>query len=373
MGNEITLKDIAAQLNVSMTTVHRAIHNKDGISPAVRSAVLAKAREMGYTTNYVASSLKRRPMTLAVVLPAGTGSGQYYYRYFWDAIQSCEDEANGLNVHIQYCAFDDAAGTQADVLQSVYDQSEGALDGLLTVPVKRGEPMRRAIERFTYSGIPVVLIDNDIPDSRRLCCVAPHDTLTGRLGAEVLCAMTHTAGHVLIAGGFEDSSAHAHNLRGFEEYLAEHGSPLVPLVTHSYADSGKTYDAASALLRRYSDIVAFYSVTARETLPLAQAVKDCGLAGKIRGVGSDLYPESAQLLKDDVVQALIYKNAYDKARRGFRVLFSYVVKKIAPPADTVTVPISIIMKNNLPFFADRIDTAPFSEPARGGAAQTTDQ
>jgi len=56
------------------------------------------------------------------------------------------------------------------------------------------------------------------------------------------------------------------------------------------------------------------------------------------------------LLRDGVIQALIYKNAFDKGLEGFRVLFDYVVKNIAPKRDRVTVPISVIMKSNLPFF-----------------------
>ncbi len=354
MGTEITLKDIADELGVSMTTVHRAIHNKDGVSTSMRETILQRAKELGYTTNYVASSLKRHAMQVAVVLPSKTGNGQYYHKYFWDAISSCEAEANSLNVHVNYYAFDETSDSQIAVLEDLYNSCGGNLSGLLTMPAKQDEALRRSIERFTYSGIPVVLIDNDIPDSGRLCCVAPHDTQTGRLGAEVLSYMTHEPGRILIAGGFEERASHVHNLRGFQNYLKEHNSPLEPQIIYSYQDCEQIYQEATRILKSTDDIVAFYSVTARETLPLAKAVVDCGLAGKIRGVGSDLYKQSAQLLKDDVIQALIYKNAYDKGKRGFRLLFSYIVKKIDPPAETVTVPISIIMKNNLCYFEDRI-------------------
>lgn len=355
MHNETTLKDIATALNISMTTVHRAIHNKDGISDGMRVTVLQKAKELGYTTNYVASSLKRRAIKVAVVLPAETGMGRYYHRYFWNAIRACEAEANSLNVHIFYYSFNEnAEHGQIEVLKSVFNEHEGTLDGLLTMPAQHDAPMRRAIERFTYSGVSVVLIDNDIPNSGRLCCVAPHNTLTGRLGAEVICAITAKPGRVLVAGGCEASASHVHNLRGFSAYLAEQPQPLRPLVIYGYDDSAQIYELAMRALRDTPDIVAFYSATARETIPLCQAVVDSRMVGKIRGVGSDLYPESAQLLQDGVVQALIYKNAYDKGERGFRLLFSYLVKKIAPPADSVSVPISVIMKNNLAFFRDRI-------------------
>ncbi|AEV28732.1 transcriptional regulator [Sphaerochaeta pleomorpha str. Grapes] len=354
MSSETTLQDIALALGVSRTTVHRAIHNKEGISNEVRQTILAKAEELGYTMNYVASSLKRRTMNLAVVLPSEFGSGQYYYRYFWDAIRSCKAEANDLNVHLIFDTFEETSDSQYSVLARIFNENNGNLDGLLTIPVKQDEQTRRIIERYTYNNIPVVLMDNDIPDSGRLCCVAPHNTLTGRLGAEVISYMAPMRGKVLIAGGAELNPSHSHNLTGFKSYLEENKLPLECLVIHSYADYEKTYSEAVKLLREHDDIVAFYSVTARETLPLSQAVIDCGLAGKIRGVGSDLYPETAQLLTDNVLQALIYKNGYDKGIRGFHLLFSYIIQKSTPASDAVTVPISIIMKNNLHFFKDRI-------------------
>ena len=353
MSNETTLQDIAAALHVSRTTVHRAIHNKEGISTEVRQTILAKAEELGYTMNYVASSLKRKTKNLAVILPSEAGIGQYYYRYFWDAIRSCTGEANDLNVKLIFDNFEESSDSQFAVLARVFNEHIGNLDGLLTIPVKQDEQTRRIIERYTYNNIPVVLMDNDIPDSGRLCCVAPHNTLTGRLGAEVLSFMTCRPGKVLIAGGAEKSASHSHNLTGFITYLEENSIPLEPLVIHSYDEYQNTYCEAINLLKEHKDIVAFYSVTARETIPLSQAVADSGLAGKIRGVGSDLYPQSAQLLTDNTLQALIYKNGYDKGLRGFHLLFNYVVQKMVPSSDTVTVPISIIMKNNLHFFKDR--------------------
>ena len=355
MNSEVTLKDIAAELHVSMTTVHRAIHNKDGISQSMRLTVLEKAKELGYTTNYVASSLKRHTMKVAVVLSSEEGSGRYYHRQFWNAVRSCEAEANSLNVHVLYYAFDETPESQLAVLDKVFTENYGNLDGLLIMPAEYDEPMRRAIERFTYSGVSVVLLDNDIPGCGRICCVAPHNTLTGRLGGELLTSMNLPEGKVLVAGGCETSASHVHNLRGFQAYLSEQGGRLQPLVIHKYYDLSETYREAVEILKSRDDIVAFYPVTARETIPLAQAMIDCGLAGKICGIGSDLYPETAQFLKDGVIRAIISKNAYDKGKRGFRLLFSHLVKKINPPAESVAVPISIIMKNNLPFFADRIE------------------
>ena len=44
----VTLRDIANELGISVTTVSRAITGRGRVSPATRETVLNKAREMGY-------------------------------------------------------------------------------------------------------------------------------------------------------------------------------------------------------------------------------------------------------------------------------------------------------------------------------------
>lgn len=349
MSGRVTLKDIASDLGISRTTVHRALHGKEGISDQLRASIRSRAEEMGYTANYVASSLKRKTVRLAVVLPHRDGNGRYYHKYFWDSVETFLPEAVSLNASIEFYSFEEDTDEQLALLGNLL-QEEEPVDGLLTMPARCDFTMQQMIERFGYRNIPVVLIDNDLPDSHHLCCVAPHDHMTGRLGAEILLATTHRRGKILVANGSVASASHMHNLQGFRDYLKENGNPFELLVIQEYGDYDRCYNEALRLLEKYSDIVGFYSVTARSTLPLCHAVKASGLGGELRGVGSDLFPESAQLLRDNVVQALIYKNAFDKGMLGFRILFDYVVKNIRPDKTQVTVPISVIMKNNLQFF-----------------------
>lgn len=354
MVKAVTLKDIAADLNISRTTVHRALSGKEGISEALREQILARAGELGYTANYVASSLKRKTICLGVVLPEKEGNGRFYHRYFWDAVEEFVPEAKKLNVSIQFYSFDEQTDEQHKLLENLFHNCSEEIDGLLVMPAKCNESTSRILERFSDKGIPVVLIDNDLPDCGRLCCVAPHNRLTGRLGAEMLSSLLPAGGKILVTCGEVGSLSHQHNLEGFKEYLAETGHQYPLIEVRNYGHYNKCYEQCAQFLQQQTDIAGFYSVTARDTIPLTQAVIDCGLQGTLRGVGSDLFPESAEMLRNNALQALLYKNAYDKGRLGLELLFSHVVKGTHPHTDTFSVPISIIMKNNLPFFEERI-------------------
>src|SRR4026207_2037978 len=70
MASTTTMKRIAGELGVSITTVSKVLNNRDDIGHATRARVLAKVAELGYQPNAVARSLSlRRTHTLGVVIP----------------------------------------------------------------------------------------------------------------------------------------------------------------------------------------------------------------------------------------------------------------------------------------------------------------
>ncbi len=70
MGSNVTLKEIAKALDVSMMTVSRALNNKENVDAKTKKRVIEKARRMGYTPNHVAKSLvSRKTFTIGVVIP----------------------------------------------------------------------------------------------------------------------------------------------------------------------------------------------------------------------------------------------------------------------------------------------------------------
>src|SRR5262245_16169470 len=65
-----TMKRIAAELGVSVTTVSKVLNHHADIGEATRQRVLAKIAELGYRPNAVARSLTlKRTHTLGVIVP----------------------------------------------------------------------------------------------------------------------------------------------------------------------------------------------------------------------------------------------------------------------------------------------------------------
>ncbi|MFC1568972.1 LacI family DNA-binding transcriptional regulator [bacterium] len=66
----ITIKDIASRLNISVSTVSRALRNHPDISADTKRKVIAMAKELDYHPNAIAQSLKRnRSNLIGVIVP----------------------------------------------------------------------------------------------------------------------------------------------------------------------------------------------------------------------------------------------------------------------------------------------------------------
>ena len=70
MDDQVTIKDIAKQLNLSLSTVSRALRNAPDVNPETRHAVLELAEALSYTPSRLALSLKQRQTrTIGVIVP----------------------------------------------------------------------------------------------------------------------------------------------------------------------------------------------------------------------------------------------------------------------------------------------------------------
>src|SRR6266536_55652 len=99
-----TMKRIAGQLGVSITTVSKVLTNRDDIGHATRVRVLAKVAELGYQPNAVARSLTtRRTHTLGVVIP------DLMHSFFVEIISGVEQIASARGYGLLLCSSNENA------------------------------------------------------------------------------------------------------------------------------------------------------------------------------------------------------------------------------------------------------------------------
>src|SRR6476660_5382768 len=99
MRSTTTMKRIADELGVSITTVSKVLNNRDDIGQATRARVLARVAELGYQPNAVARSLTlRRTHTLGVVIP------DLMHSFFVEIVAGLEPVAHARGFGLLLCS-----------------------------------------------------------------------------------------------------------------------------------------------------------------------------------------------------------------------------------------------------------------------------
>lgn len=148
--DQTTIKDIARELGVSISTVSRALADSPLVKSQTKEAVKALAKSKNYHPNFTALSLRNRSTkTIGLLVPF------VVHDFFSKIIQGIEDEAFKRGYNVIICASNDSAEREK---QSALDLLNGRIDGLILSITKETTDFNH-LEEFRRRNVPLVLFD----------------------------------------------------------------------------------------------------------------------------------------------------------------------------------------------------------------------
>jgi len=353
MAERVTLKTIAAALGVTTTTVHRALQGKEGISEETRREIQRVAKRMGYRANYMAATLKRKGVHIAIALPEPIGDSRYYYGSMWRGVRLFLSEVVDFNVLPLEYSYRFVYGANGNTLERIYEEAK--LDGVLTMGVDQGQSSYY-IRKLKERGVPIVLVGSDMYRDVRFCCVRAYDEMAGSLAAELLTAFDGDASpkKILVAGHFGQlgMTDQIRNVNSFERCLASTAPHITPIHVRN-EDPAAWAKEMEKILEREKNVYAAYSCSARYTVYLANLLEQLGLVGKLKAIGSDLFDESAGFLRKGTLSAVIDKKIARQSYLATKTLFDYIVKNEMPRSDSLQIRPEIILGKSMGLAMDK--------------------
>lgn len=150
-----TIKEIAKQLNISVSTVSRALHNHPSIGLRTKMQVQKLAEELHYEPNQIAIFFKQgRTFTIGVVLP------NLKEQFFSDAISGIEDVAVQNKYNVLIGQSHDDVEKEKRIITAMKDHH---VDGIIVSLSKHTKNYEHFIALEKYN-IPVVFFDR-VPTS----------------------------------------------------------------------------------------------------------------------------------------------------------------------------------------------------------------
>lgn len=147
---QATIKDIAKELNVSLSTVSRALKNYPGISDETKRRVKELADKLNYRPNAVALSLRKsKSFTIGVIIP------EVVHFFFSTVISGIEEVAfaNGYNVIL--CQTNEKLNREQSSIETMLSNQ---IDGLL-VSFSRETTDFQHFQKLLDLEFPIVFFD----------------------------------------------------------------------------------------------------------------------------------------------------------------------------------------------------------------------
>jgi len=158
MKKRLTLKLIAKELDVSVSTVSKALRDSAEISEDTRQKIKAFAKLYNYKPNNIALSLKnRKSKTIGVIIP------EIVHHYFTTVISGIEQVANEKGYHVIICTSNNTFEKEVINMEIL---ANGRTDGFILSVAKETQQKGdyHHLTEVIEQGMPLVMFDRVIEE-----------------------------------------------------------------------------------------------------------------------------------------------------------------------------------------------------------------
>ena len=225
MKKVITIKDIAAELNISPTTVSLIINNRPcRVSEPIRQAVLECVKKYNYTPNSSARALvTKKTQTIGLIVPDISNP------FFAELAKGVERAAQKRGYSVIFCNSDDKGKNDIHNFLLLLSKQ---VDGIIlasSLHIHDREQIEQLRSLVSDNNIPVVLADRQIPGCDYDTVLVDHKK-GGKIATTHLLKLGHTR-IGCITGPMTMNSA-ALRYQGYLEALAAAGLTPNPALTY---------------------------------------------------------------------------------------------------------------------------------------------
>jgi ribose transport system substrate-binding protein len=277
------------------------------------------------------TSANANKLKLAVI-PKGTT------HVFWKAVESGAKQAGdelGVEVLWKGALKEDDRAQQIQLVQQFIAQG---VSGIALAPLDH-TALVGSVRDARSAKIPVVIFDSGLdgtPGADFASFIATNNQQGGRMGGDCLAKLLEGQGNVVLLRYVVGSASTAERETGFLAAIAANASMKV-LVDNRYAgaSAGEAKTEALNMMDQIRAAQGVFCSNESATNGMLLALRQVGLAGKIRFVGFDASPPLVEALRNGEIDALVVQNP---RRMGYLAVTTLVAAikgdKVEPSIDT---------------------------------------
>ncbi|MGH1488944.1 MAG: LacI family DNA-binding transcriptional regulator [Acidimicrobiales bacterium] len=326
-----TMRDVAAQADVSFKTVSRVVNNEGGVSDELQKRVEDAVSELGYLIDHRARGLRQtgaQAVTIGFVLVDVSNP------FFSKVFRGIEEVAKQRDCLVLAGSTEGSEEREHQLIDAFVGRR---VDGLIVVPSgSNADALRLEIER----GTPVVFVDIE-PSLESFNLVRSDHVAGARAAAEHLIAQGHR--DVAYFGDELRFFSARLRLEGFLAAMADAGIEVPPERIKTGAHSDEEWRSlAVEYLTANPRPTAIFSAQNFVTLGVTKALHQLGVQHSIAQVGFDDI-ELADVVEPGVT--VVSQQPLDIGRRSAELLFGLIDAENETPTQQI-LPVPLIVRGS---------------------------
>ncbi|MBP1934303.1 substrate-binding domain-containing protein [Ammoniphilus resinae] len=220
--------------------------------------------------------------------------------YFYDHKLGMEAAGKALGVQTEYVG---PAEYDMNAMITAFEQAIAKKpQGIVVVGFE--DSLNPVVDKAVDAGIPVVTVDGDLPNTKRVAFVGTGNVQAGIKGGEELARLIGEKGKVAIMTKPGQANLEE-RIQGYKLAIAKYPDIEIVQIVDTQSDTNVAAQGAASLLQKYPDLAGIACVEAAGGSGAATAVKEAGKEGKVKIVAMDRGNDVVQAIKDGVISATV--------------------------------------------------------------------
>jgi len=334
--SRITIKDLAVRLNLSVSTISRALHNHPSIGAKTTQEIWQLASELGYFPNSVASNLrKRKTNMIGVIVPR---IDIYFHSH---AISGIEDVAYKKGYNVTIYQSKDSFEREVEITKILQTNMVAGVIACLAMETQNCEHF----ERFNNFKVPLVFYDR-----------VSNDILASRVVIDDFEAAFKVTEHLIMRGckriahiaGCQTTGIFRSRFEGYKAALLKYNQPYDSDLTCLTEEL--SFEEGARCARKLIDLAAFpdgiFCANDYTAIGAIKAIKKANLKipGDIAVAGFSNYPVSTII---EPSLTTIDDRAFDMGKAAAKLLIRQIEEKNAYIAsETIVIKTDLIIRES---------------------------
>jgi LacI family transcriptional regulator len=307
-----TLKELAKLLNISISTVSKALNDSHEISDVTRVRVKELAEKLNYRPNRIAQQLKNnKTKTFGVILPTVTNP------FYAEVLHGIEMAAANNDYDIIVCLSNETLNKEKRSLELL---SNGSVDGFIIAVARESQVKGETshLQAILDSKIPVLMFDRVMDEID--CDKVIFDDFQSVYEATQYLIKKENRENILLVSNIEELSVGKLRIQGYSKALEEHNLKPIILKLDNAVDVEKNILEFLTKNKKIDAIISIDHVTGIVAINMAKKLEK-RIPKDLTVVGFGF--EHTELLSSPKI-SIIHQNAHKIGEMSIKLLINNI-------------------------------------------------